>query len=360
MSASRRFWRLLSLSTCLVFLFAACGDDNDPSEEGTDPGSDNNYFINNDAPQPDNDADDDTDDVDANDGNNNSENNAGPDMDEPDQPDVEDPDPIDPTCDKDNDGVESIECGGADCDDNDPLRNTLRTERCDQIDNNCDGNVNEGLDCTFYAHSGEMLYRVEPFQKLAIPVAEVPGLHDIDTHPNGTLFGITREQLYRFDDTRQIWILLGGFTEQGGDFTEIEDANGLAIDSEGNAFITAANALWSVDLVSARVTRVGNMGGDYYSSGDCVVNKYDTLFMTSKDFDQNDELVMIDRSTGRATPVGLSYHRKIFGLTAGWEGMYGLTGEGDLLLINTNTGESTLIHTFQDIRWFGAASTPGR
>ncbi|MEC7985385.1 MAG: MopE-related protein [Myxococcota bacterium] len=51
-----------------------------------------------------------------------------------------------------SDGLAAI---SGDCDDEDPQRNPLQPERCDTIDNNCDGNIDEGVTTTYYFDSDE-------------------------------------------------------------------------------------------------------------------------------------------------------------------------------------------------------------
>jgi hypothetical protein len=47
------------------------------------------------------------------------------------------------SCDLDNDSYESTLCGGQDCDDSTAQTSPLGTERCDGVDNNCDGTADE-------------------------------------------------------------------------------------------------------------------------------------------------------------------------------------------------------------------------
>jgi large repetitive protein len=56
-------------------------------------------------------------------------------------------------CDSDADGYDSASlCGGTDCDDSDAAINKAATEICDDIDNDCDGLVDDGLPtATYYA-----------------------------------------------------------------------------------------------------------------------------------------------------------------------------------------------------------------
>ena len=264
-------------------------------------------------------------------------------------------------CDKDFDGTLSEECGGLDCDDNDRRRSPSYTEFCDNIDNNCSGEVNENITCTFYAHSGNELYEVDPFEMTAARINASFGggpnsnasLLDLDTHSSGTLFGISYDGLYRFDDWAEEWIHVGDYgIEIGGPF-------GLAIDANDIAYIISEDKVYTVDLRSGEAELLGNMEGDFYASGDCVTNKRDTLFMTSKHDETQDHLVSLSKQSGRGTEVGPIGYQDVFGLTSAWGQLYGLTRGGELISIDATTGEGTPLHTFQ-IEWFGAASTPNR
>jgi hypothetical protein len=275
-------------------------------------------------------------------------------------PDTTPPDMgIDPSCDEDNDKVLSIACGGTDCDDNNPRRSPNVIEACDAIDNDCDEQVNEFLDCGFYAHTARELFFIDPFSLSLSKIADLPrfgglDLTDIDTHPDGTLYGVTQEGLFVYVASANRWFPVDTFD------TRIDNANGLAFDGLGIGFITAAGRVYSYDVPANASGVVGDMGGDFYSSGDCVVNKSNTLFMTSRRVQGNDVLVQIDRQTAQATEIGPTGFGRIYGLTFAYGTLYGLTGAGQLLEIDFNTGAATLLHTFDGQGWYGAASAPGR
>ncbi len=264
-------------------------------------------------------------------------------------------DPIEPECDKDRDGEPSIECGGRDCDDNDILRSPNVPELCDEVDNDCDGVNNEGQNCWFYAHSSETVYIIDPFEMTLTTVSEdAPRLRDIDTHPNGALLGVSASSLWEYDEIRGYWWEVGEFGRN------VDDPNGFAIDSTGTAFVTSQDEIYTVDIVEGGATLLGNLGQDYYSSGDCVVNKRDSLYMTSKHDPEQDYLLLVNRENGSATSVGPIGFENVYALTAAWGRLYGMTDKGELIDIDPNTGAGTLLHTFPDVRFFGSASTPSR
>lgn len=261
-------------------------------------------------------------------------------------------DPKDDEADADGDGWT---VGAGDCDDSNDQVYPDAAERCDTIDNDCSGLVNDGIDCRFFAQTAQRMYAIDPFLLQLEPRQDVPFLTDMDTHPDGTLYGVSRDTLYRYDERNDRWIDIGDLDGFSGTPT------GMAIDLSGRIVLTAGSEVWTVDASDGATTRVGAMGGSFRSSGDCVVNKDNTIFMSSRgEGDAGDDLVIIDGETGAATLIGPIGFDEVFGLTAAWGTLYGLTTTGALIRIDERTGQGTEIMTFDGVTWWGAASTPGR
>jgi hypothetical protein len=268
-------------------------------------------------------------------------------------PDSATPDtgPVDEACDRDRDGYRAVACGGDDCNDDDPRVNPGAREGCSFVDEDCDGNLNNGLECLIYAHSSQRLYQIDPFAGTSTDLGSVPGLFDFDTAADGTLYGISSTTLYRYDPAGAAWSQVGGLD------IGFVTANGFAIDSRNNAWATGGNAVYSIDLATGRATQVGSMGGSFNSSGDCVVDKSDSLYMSSSHTTSGgDSLIYIDGRTGAGTQIGTTGFRSIYGLTAAWGYMFGFTSNGEVITIDIETGRGTLVHRFPSIIFYGAAS----
>lgn len=266
-----------------------------------------------------------------------------------------DPD-TDPGCtiDNDGDGHAPVSCGGDDCDDNNARRFGGSREFCDAIDNNCNNILNEGVDCVFWAHTVDMLYRVDPFTGLVEELGPVDGLLDIDTSADGTLYGVTDTELLVFDDGTATWDAVGDLGISGG------APNGLAITSRNIAYLTSLDDLYRVDLDTGAATLVGDTGQNFESSGDCVVNKDDTLYMTSKHLTDTDTLVVLNTDTAVGDAVGPIGVTGVYGLTAAWGQLFGVTRAGEIVAIDEVTGAGTVLHTLDGMRFYGAASAPER
>ena len=264
------------------------------------------------------------------------------------------------------DPPEGFARSAGDCNDQDSAINPSQPEICDDKDNDCDGNLNQGIACEFFVHSREELYRIDPF-KLTISfegMIDTPDpLLDIDTHPDGRLFGISARSLfvYEYDTNQDLW----DWREVGSLQESLQGANGLAIDRFGKAFATARNEIYEIDIETGRASAPGVLMGNVFSSGDCVINKGNSLFMTSKDTasgsDRNDELVSVNATNNTTRVIGLTNHQRIYGLTAAWGRLYGVTSGAELIEIDQGTGASTLLKKFNNVSTFyGAASSPSR
>jgi hypothetical protein len=259
------------------------------------------------------------------------------------------------TCqtDEDGDGAYAMECGGDDCDDTDDRRAPMNTELCDEVDNDCDDELNEELDCSVYAHSDTRLYLVDFFAGTYEDLGEtVDQLWDIDTHPDGTLYGIAGNYLHTYNPGTGTWTQ----APQALSFTET--ANGFCIDNDGTAFATTAFTLRTVDLDTGASNSIGSMA-PASSSGDCVVNKGNVLFMSSN-HTTPDSFARIDGDTGASTIVGQTGFDGIWGLTAAYNRVFGMTDQGHVVEIDVADGTTTVLHQYDELSFFGAASTPGR
>ena len=270
-------------------------------------------------------------------------------------------DESDPTtnseCDLDNDGDLSLECGGTDCEDENPLVSGQRLEICDFIDNNCDNRrrINEGLDCTVYVHTSTELFKLDPFTtEPPLYVGEVPGIVDFDTSSDGSLFGISSSTLYSYENTTQVWSGVGGFQTDGF-------ANGFAIDQTGLAYISAGFNLYRINLETGIEEAVGNFGSTIRSSGDLVINKDNSLFMTSRlDNESSDKLVLLNPANGTGSVVGDTGFDRIFGLAFAWGNLFGFTDQGEVLLIDPYTAETQRLTQHEGYVFYGSASSPER
>src|SRR5690554_3622955 len=153
--------------------------------------------------------------------------------------------------------------------------------------------------CEFYAHSPSTLYLIDPFRLTLEEVRSVPeGLFDIDTHPDGRLFGISPAGLYRFVESTETWDLLEPLSG-------LDTPNGLCIDNFGQGYITSANELYTVDLDGGVVDLISTMSGTLRSSGDCVVDKGNALLMSSSNqFFIDDSLMQLDGYSGQGSLRG--------------------------------------------------------
>jgi hypothetical protein len=255
--------------------------------------------------------------------------------------------------DNDRDG----DCVETDCDDNDRNRSSLVAEACSFVDENCDGNNNEGIDCRFLSHDRERFFMIDPFAETVTTVgsAALPGdggLLDVDLDVDGTLVAARNDGLYA--------------VEMDGTLTLQTDADaptrtvGMAINSSGTRFLVNQDGEDSgAYQVSAAgvVTLVGNVE-PYQPSGDCVVLKNDDLLMSARglEFGDPDVLVAVNATTGAPTLIGSIGYERVYGLSASFDWLFGTTLNGEVLLIDPSTGAGDVLFIDAEREFWGAAN----
>jgi len=168
-------------------------------------------------------------------------------------------------------------------------------------------------------------------------------LTDIAFDPNGNLFGIDQNNLYRINTTNGAATVVGALNpaipvvpSNIGDIP----ANSLVFSSGGTLY-TATNQLYTVDPNTGADTRVGALGGTFISAGDLAfVNG--TLFLS----DTQDRLLSVSPNTGVATLIGNMGVSNVFGLaTPDNLTLYGVAGTS-VYTLNPTNGSATLAVNF--------------
>ena len=263
-----------------------------------------------------------------------------------------------PPCDIDDDQDGS--CSDVDCDDNSALRAPGKTERCNHIDDNCNNVLNDDLDCTFLAHDRNTIFRIDPFAGTSTVFLEVTlidnsaGVLDIDEDVSGNIIAVTSAGLYTVDENGLLIALV--------DVPAPSGTNGLAITGGGTMFLTNDDGADSAafKIVDNQLVEVGGFSDGFVSSGDCVATKEEDLLMSAKNpsaVGDPDVLVQIDSATGATTDIGSIGFVKVFGLSASFGFLFGVTDAGQVIEIERDTGVGTLLLTTSPVvRFNGAAN----
>ena len=233
-----------------------------------------------------------------------------------------------------------------------------------------------------YAHSGAMLYVMDPVTLAATPVGPMNGLDmnrsllDLAIDRNSGAIGVSREKLYRVDTMTGALTYLGELPKSAHNTNSLSYAPLDPTDQSSPEILISANEngdVFKIDLsgVSPTPIPMGNFGTvdgqQIRSSGDLVGIHGLGIFATvdvGDDRDAPDYLAKIDPANGwKATvlPQSTGFNR-LFGLGY-WNGkFYGFgdngfeAGTGTMVEIDPVTGAGTELDT-SNIRWFGAAVT---
>ena len=165
-----------------------------------------------------------------------------------------------------------------------------------------------------------------------------PILYDIAFSPSGELFGVTTTALYRLSTTTGEATLVGslGLSSSRG-------INALTFGFDGRLLAAAGNVstLYEVNSATGQATSVGSSG--QLSDGDLAFDRFGRLLLSSK----TSRIYALDPDSAAATLVGGLDESRVYGFARAPNGqLYGVA-DRDILAIDTQTGESNVIWSYE-------------
>jgi hypothetical protein len=226
--------------------------------------------------------------------------------------------------DDDGDGVANLDSGGTDCNDVDPAIYPEADETCDRIDNNCNDEIDEGLDQNFYADAdgdghGSPDYVIvdceKPFGYVETfddcddldattnPDVEFDfcnntdndcdGFFDEDSKADWNIATLVNEDVYVLDKTTGEESLLISFDDP-------VNASTVATYDQGGVYTVIDGELLSLNICEEKITTIGDTGSNYIDS--MSFGGGGELYGIDTDTDQ---FQVFNLSTGYTTPVGV-------------------------------------------------------
>ena len=253
-------------------------------------------------------------------------------------------------CDWDSDGylANNERCGGDDCDDDRSDINPGAIEQCNFRDDDCDVEINEGLDCRVYGAEEDRVVLVDPFREtFTIDIDAPPGRwFDIAVGREGELWALGASEVWRLESSgywaevaSHPYISPSGFCESFG----------------GNFWIIAGRSAAEWSPVVGELRRL-EAPDDFFSSGDCVDIKGNLYLTDLSGQPGGDALWRLDGESGIFTSIGLIGKDKVYGL-ARIEGLLvGLSGDGEAMLIDPQTADSFVTAKDRTYQFVGSAS----
>lgn len=170
---------------------------------------------------------------------------------------------------------------------------------------------------------------------------EKPVITDIALSPNGELYGVSFDNLYRIDKgTAEVEFVTS--------FTNFPGINSLSFDNQG--FLYLANVegtIAAMDISNMSINWAGDFNLGVGSAGDIAFSPSGDLYAVIVTAEGANVLARVDLSSGQATAMGQSIgFKNVWGITFVGDALYGLSADLDnraLISIDKNSGMGTFI-----------------
>ena len=253
-------------------------------------------------------------------------------------------------CDWDDDGYLAAgeRCRGDDCDDDRADISPGMTEICNFQDDDCDGSLNEELECRVYGAEEGVLIAVDPFiiDAEEFIASSPPGRWlDIAMGSDGSLWALGEEVVWRLQS--DFWAEVSSHPMTG--------PSGFCESFDGHFWLLAGRELveWSPVLGELRRFTAPE---NFYGSGDCVDIKGMVYMSDLSSLPGGDSLWVFDSLEARFESRGLTGVDKLYGLARVQGTLVALTGEGETVIVDPVTADAFITGMFRNYNFVGAAS----
>jgi hypothetical protein len=234
------------------------------------------------------------------------------------------------------------------------------TERCDEFGNACVSEPDDrlcpishrcdamrGCIARVLATDRRSLYEVELPTAIVRPIGATRAvITDLALAPDRSLYGVGTNTLFGIDARTGA---ASAIVQVMGDFTALDAA------PDGTLYAGAGVDLVSIDPMTGAVRAVGRYPAGFEASGDIAAYGTELLASARAMFNGEDTLVAFDVAAGSSRIVGPTGFRCVYGLAAFGTTLYGLTCEGQIVILDAATGHGTQIAA-TSINFYGATA----
>lgn len=213
-----------------------------------------------------------------------------------------------------------------------------------------------------YAHSPDTLFTYDVLTQTLAPVAKFGGLTnqaiDLAVDENGNGYLTTFDGFFSVDLTNAVCTLISKGNSYPNSLSFVPKGT---LDPSAEALVgySGSNYL-RIDTTTGKITNVGSLSNGFASSGDVVSVKGGGTFLTVTGNGCGDCLLQVDPVTGNVIQnYGDVKHKSVYGI-AYWGGVvYGFDGVGNVFSVISSGNGITVTDLEQDAGaiWYGAGST---
>ena len=213
------------------------------------------------------------------------------------------------------------------------------------ISHKCD--AQSGCYALAYAHDQSTLYEVRLPSGTVKPIGPLgaASITDIALHPDGTLYAVSFSALYTVDPGT------GKATPKMS--ASAPNVNALDAAPDGTLYAGGGSTLFQVDTMTGLFQAIAAYPNGTSSSGDIAF--VGGRLLASAQTSGGDVLVEIHPDTGETSVLGAIGFSCVWGLAAFGPTLYGLTCNGEVVSIDPDSGQGTLLSQ-SPVQFWGASA----